>query len=72
MYRNYGPGALLDRTTTLFDLESDPNQLTPCTAPDVEARLERLMSELMSANEAPPEAYLRLGLALPPPVRAAE
>lgn len=70
MYRNYGPGCLLDRETVLFDLETDPDQLTPCTDPAVERRLERLMVELMDANEAPPEAFARLGLAPPHPAPA--
>ena len=29
MYTNYGPGALVDRETVLFDLQTDPDQLSP-------------------------------------------
>ena len=72
MYRSYGPGALLDQDTALFDLATDPAQLTPCTDPEAEARLERLMTALMAANEAPLEAFLRLGLEPPTPAHAAE
>jgi arylsulfatase A-like enzyme len=72
MYRSYGPGALLDKDTALFDLEADAEQRSPCSAPDVEARLESLMVRLMAANEAPPEAFLRLGLEPPAPAHAAE
>ena len=69
MYANYGPGALLDRETILFDLASDPDQLSPIRDPEVEERLARVMVELMAATDAPPEAFTRLGLA--PPVGAA-
>lgn len=70
MYTNYGPGALVDRETVLFDLETDPDQLQPAHDCEVEARLARLMVELMAATDAPEEAYARLGLAPPPPARA--
>jgi arylsulfatase A-like enzyme len=63
MYTNYGPGALLDRETVLFDLASDPGQLQPIRDAGVEERLTRLMRELMAATDAPAEAYARLGLA---------
>ena len=29
MYRNYGPGALLESDTRLYDLASDPGQQQP-------------------------------------------
>ena len=62
MYANYGPGALLDRETVLFDLQADPEQLRPVHSPEVEGRLSGLMAELMTANEAPDEAFARIGL----------
>jgi hypothetical protein len=53
----------------LFDLEADPEQLHPVRDPALEARLERTMALLMAANEAPAEAFLRLGIE--PPLMAA-
>jgi hypothetical protein len=68
MYANYGPGALVDRETILFDLQTDPDQLRPIHDAEVEGRLSGLMAELMAANEAPDEAFSRIGLE--PPVEA--
>ncbi len=47
----------------LFDLESDPGQKTPIQDEAVEERLIARMTELMKANDAPPEQFERLGLA---------
>ena len=66
MYENYGPGALLEDETRLYDLERDPGQETPIADPQIEARMMRLMRELMSANDAPAEAFSRLELDLAP------
>jgi arylsulfatase A-like enzyme len=63
MYGNYGPGALLESDTRLYDLEADPGQEKPIRQPEVEARLTSLMVDLMRANDAPPEAFDRLKLA---------
>lgn len=71
MYNNYGPGALLESDTRLYDLAADPGQEHPVEAPEVEARMRGLMVGLMSANDAPPEAYARVGLARPEPAPAA-
>jgi hypothetical protein len=60
MYNVYGPGALIERETRLYDLVRDPGQENPIQDRTVEARLERLMVDLMVANEAPPEAFTRL------------
>jgi Sulfatase len=68
IYANYGPGALLDRETVLFDLEIDPDQLAAVRDPTVEERLAGLMAGLMAATDAPAEAFARLGLE--PPARA--
>jgi hypothetical protein len=65
MYNNYGPGALLENDTRLYDLKADPGQAKPLRDSPHEARLEGLMARLMQANEAPPEAFQRLGLARP-------
>jgi hypothetical protein len=62
MYTNYGPGALVDRETVLFDLQADPEQLRPVHNPEIEGRLSGLMAELMTATEAPDEAFARIGL----------
>ena len=52
----------------LFDLQSDPEQLSPIHDPEVEGRLSGLMAELMAATDAPSEAFARVGLE--PPVKA--
>jgi arylsulfatase A-like enzyme len=70
MYRNYGPGCLLDRETVLFDLQNDPEQLSPIHDPEVEGRLSGLMAELMAATEAPPEAFARIDLESPAEAQA--
>jgi len=54
-----------DTTTVLFDLKSDPDQLNPIRDEAVEARLMTQIDSLMQKNDAPPEAFLRLGLAAP-------
>lgn len=61
MYANYGPGSLLESDTRLYDLATDPGQLHPIRDPAVEARMIGLMRGLMARNEAPAEAFTRLG-----------
>ena len=51
-----------DTETALFDTLTDPEQRRPLVYPSVEARLTVQMRSLMEANDAPPEAYTRLGL----------
>ncbi len=46
----------------LFDLEQDPLQEHPVSDPAVEKRLADKMRELMQANAAPPEQFVRMGL----------
>jgi hypothetical protein len=65
MYMNYGPGALLENDTRLYDLRTDPGQARPLRDSEHELRLMTLMARLMQANEAPPEAFQRLGFSLP-------
>jgi hypothetical protein len=65
MFFNYGPGALLENDTRLYDLAADPGQDSPLKNSPHEPRLEALMAQLMAANEAPPEAFARLDLAPP-------
>lgn len=59
MQRRY---PLLDAHTVLYDLATDPEQTSPATAPAEEARLRTLMTEIMRAHDAPPEAFRRLGV----------
>ncbi len=48
--------------TTLYDLQKDPEQLTPIIDPDTEQRMILHMIRLMRENDAPDEQYMRLGL----------
>jgi hypothetical protein len=61
MFDNYGPGALLESGTRLYDLIGDPGQDSPLDAPEIESAMALLMGDLMRANAAPPEAFARLG-----------
>jgi arylsulfatase A-like enzyme len=67
MFDNYGPGALLENETRLYDVVVDPGQNSPLILPKIEASMISLIQVLMLANDAPPEAFLRVGL--PPAVR---
>jgi hypothetical protein len=55
-------GGYEDCTTVLYDLASDYNQQKPFRDEKIEARLLGLMAGLMRRNEAPAEAFSRLGL----------
>lgn len=46
----------------LFDLEKDPGQKNPLTAPEIRERLLSAMAGLFLENEAPEELYERYGL----------
>lgn len=48
--------------TVLFDLETDPHQLSPLQDDEVELRMAQLLVEAMRANEAPRSQFERLGL----------
>jgi arylsulfatase A-like enzyme len=48
--------------TLLFDLQSDPQQLTPLRDDDLELRMARLLVDLMRSNDAPPAQFERLRL----------
>lgn len=61
-YSVYGPGALLENDTRLYDVVSDPGQQTPISDEVAEERLIAAMSALMRANHAPSEAFARLGI----------
>lgn len=60
-----GSGAQRSRVldTMLFDLAADPQQQHPYRDDATEQRLLTQMVELMRANDAPAEQYIRLGLA---------
>jgi arylsulfatase A-like enzyme len=62
MYSNYGPGALLESETRLYDLEADPGQERPLQDAAVERRMAALMRDLMIENDAPSEAVARVEL----------
>jgi len=62
MYDVYGPGAMIEDETRLYDLATDPGQQHPLQSPGTETRLTALMRTLMLANDAPPEALARIGL----------
>ena len=62
MNRHYGPAGLMERETRLYDLRADPAQERPLHDAALEARLAAGMARLMRENEAPPEAFRRLGL----------
>jgi hypothetical protein len=64
MFDNYGPGALLENETRLYDVTVDPGQTSPLISPEVENSMIYLMRDLMLANDAPPEAFIRIGLPL--------
>jgi hypothetical protein len=66
MFNNYGPGALLESDTRLYDIEVDPGQATPLASPEMERFMVSAMARLMLANQAPPEAFVRLGFPVPP------
>ena len=65
MYKNYGPGCLLESETRLYDVEADPRQEAPLDDPELEAQMVEHMRALMVANDAPKEAFTRLALAKP-------
>jgi len=62
MHKHYGPGNMIENDTRLYDLQTDPGQQVRLDDPEVERRMIGLMTELMRANHAPPEAYVRLEL----------
>ena len=71
MYETYGPGALLEDETRLYDLAVDPAQERPLDDTELERRLADRMAGLMADLDAPPEAFARLGLEAPAVDRAA-
>ena len=58
-------GGYEDTSTTLYDLQNDPNQMNPFRDEAIEARLLELLYGLMLENEAPKEAFIRLDMPVP-------
>ncbi|NOU64643.1 sulfatase-like hydrolase/transferase [Paenibacillus sp. LMG 31461] len=48
--------------TLLFDVTEDPFQKHPIQDQHIETNMIRMLKQLMEANEAPPEQYVRLGI----------
>jgi arylsulfatase A-like enzyme len=68
------PGRILNQQTSyanpdswqgtfLYDIKNDPQQTTNLKNEIIEQQMIRQMKNLMQQNEAPPEQYIRLGLA---------
>ena len=51
-----------DTETVLFDTKMDPEQLNPLNNDQGESKLLAQMIDLMQVNDAPLEAFVRLGL----------
>jgi hypothetical protein len=62
MYRKMGMRFFQDTETVLFDTKMDPEQLNPLNNDQVESKLLAQMIDLMQVNDAPLEAFVRLGL----------
>lgn len=60
-YNSHGPGAMADCRSVLFDLATDPGQLSPLKDLDIEVRLAIEIEKQMKLNSAPDEAFVRLG-----------
>ena len=58
-------GGFEDTTTVLYDLETDYAQEQPFRDEAIERRLKQSMAQIMQLNDAPPEAFERLGLVAP-------
>ena len=54
------PEKMVDTTTVLYDLETDPGQTTPINDPQVTERLNAALFRLMAENDAPAETVQRM------------
>jgi hypothetical protein len=64
VYNRQGAGVQIDCTTRLFDLSTDPRQLTPVSDEDIEDRMVDIMVDMMLDNDAPKELFSRFELAM--------
>lgn len=55
-------GTFAEAHSLLFDLSSDPGQMTPINSEAVRSELTEKMRRIMAAHDAPAEAYQRLGM----------
>jgi hypothetical protein len=62
VFNRQGSGVQIDCKTRLYDLASDPGQLTPIDDPVVERRLLRKMIALMRDTDVPEEVFVRFAL----------
>jgi len=60
MNQHYGPGAMIEGDTRLYDLAADPGQERSLADPQLEQQMTDLMIKLMRDLDAPPEAFSRL------------
>jgi arylsulfatase A-like enzyme len=60
-FNSHGPGGMVDCNSALFDLSVDPGQLSPLEDPELETRLAAEIKAQMTINNAPREAFVRLG-----------
>lgn len=63
LYKKHGPNKQQDTQTVMFDLATDPGQQHPIDDTAVRERLVDHIVRLMKLNDAPAEAFARLGLA---------
>ena len=59
-YQSHGPAKIVDHETVLFDVGTDPQQLSPITNAAVEGRLIESMRGCLAEQDAPDEVYRRL------------
>ena len=60
-FNSHGPGGMEDCTSVLFDLAADPGQLTPLNDEHLESRFADQIEQQIKLNDAPEEAFERLG-----------
>ncbi|PRY19950.1 arylsulfatase A-like enzyme [Aliiruegeria haliotis] len=62
MFNTYGPGAHVETDTRLYDLATDPQQIQPIDAPEIEARLVADLAHWFNDLSAPEEQFRRYGM----------
>lgn len=60
-FNSHGPGGMADTDSVIYDLATDPQQLSPIADAEIEARLAAEIKSQMKINNAPEEALVRLG-----------